>query len=291
MTKHSLYQSGIHALRAANNKNAAFDAMCLLETCLNETKTSIFAHAADRVDEKTVNQYNNMVDRRSRGEPLQYVLGEWDFMGMPFSVGEGVLIPRPETELLVECAIRELPVDRKISVIDLCAGTGCVGISIAARFPNACVYMVEKSQSALTYLERNISRHNLGNTAAVAGDLFDGYLSFRLPEPAMILANPPYIPSAQIPRLQKEVLFEPSEALDGGNDGLKYYRAIHTLWWPFVKHKGALLMEFGDGQANAVSALFAEPSVTIEIRNDFNEMQRIISVKSATQAELSLREN
>ncbi len=212
-----------------------------------------------------------MLFRRTAGEPLQYILGEWEFYSLPFSVGPGVLIPRPDTEMLVDKAI-EFIGERKVGVADLCAGSGCVGIAVAASCKNASVTAVEKSDLAFRYLEKNIKRNKVRVTA-VKGDITEG--SFG--EFDVILSNPPYIKAAVIPTLSREVQHEPRLALDGGEDGLFFYRAILDNWLCRLKKGGMLAVEIGFDQADEVKALFLEAGLkNIGEKRDYGNNQRVI---------------
>ena len=212
-----------------------------------------------------------MLSRRIAGEPLQYILGEWEFYSLPFSVGPGVLIPRPDTEILVDTAI-EFIGKREVSVADLCAGSGCIGIAVAANCKGASVTAVEKSDLAFPFLEENIKRNGVRVTA-VKGDITEG--SFG--EYDVILSNPPYIKSAVIPTLSREVGHEPRLALDGGEDGLFFYRAILENWLCRLKKGGMLAVEIGFDQADEVKALFMESGLkNIGEKRDYGNNQRVI---------------
>ena len=162
------------------------------------------------------------IERRIKGEPLQYILGEWEFYSLPFIVGEGVLIPRPETELLVDLALKYATKESKI--IDLCSGSGAIAIAIAKN-TGASLFALEKYEKALNYLEKNIAL-NKANVKVIKEDLFNFEPSEKFD---IIISNPPYIKKADLASLQKEVRFEPMTALDGGEDGLIFYRHIAKL--------------------------------------------------------------
>ena len=184
-----------------------------------------------------------MAARRAR-EPLQYILERWETEGMALHVGPGVLIPREDTGALIDTACgllaRMSPAPR---VLDLCAGTGLVGLSVARRIPGARVVCVEKSREAMRYLARNIAEFGGGRVSAVEGDVLQ---SPRIAGPFDgILSNPPYIRTADLDGLAWEVRCEPRMALDGGNDGLLFYRAICDKWKPLVRDGGFIAFEIG----------------------------------------------
>jgi release factor glutamine methyltransferase len=210
--------------------------------------------------------------QRCTGYPLQYILGEWDFYGLRFFVGEGCLVPRSDTETLVDVAIDFLKQKDDAQVLDLCAGSGCIGIAVAANCKGASVTAVEKSDLAFPYLEENIKRNGV-NVTAVKGDITEE--SFG--EFDLILSNPPYIKSAVIKTLSSEVRHEPHLALHGGEDGLFFYRAILENWLCRLKNGGMLAVEIGFDQADEVKALFMEAGLkNIGEKRDYGNNQRVI---------------
>ena len=242
MTISELEKLGSQKLRASGKENSDFDARCLLEFVLNLNPTQYLLNRSEEVDSVCAEKFLSLVERRSNGEPLQYILGKWEFMGLPFYVGEGVLIPRPETEMLVEFALDFLKDKKNPVVIDLCSGSGCIAISVAKHLPNAKVYAVEKSDLAFPYLKKNIWLNCVFNVSAVHGDIFDSTLLSDI-KPDLILSNPPYIRSPEIASLQSEVRNEPSMALDGGEDGLIFYREIANGWLDRLGTGGAIAVE------------------------------------------------
>ena len=204
---------------------------------------------------------------REEGIPLAYLLGETEFFGRTFSVGEGVLIPRQDTEILVEEALNFLsgrPAAlglelncRLPEVWDLCAGSGCVGLSLAAETPLIEVHLLEKEPAALAWLLKNEARFALPNTSVHPGDLF----AFDLPQSGsvdLIVSNPPYIPAGDLAGLQREVTNEPASALNGGTDGLDFYRELTGRWLTCLKPGGGLFAEIGYDQGEAVCGLFRQ---------------------------------
>lgn len=190
--------------------------------------------------------------RRLSGEPLQYILGEWDFYGITLKVGEGVLIPRPDTETVAERAIKLLKGNEKPLVYDLCAGSGCIGIALA-KFGGAKVKFFEKSEKALKYLKVNVESTNTNGEIIVCDVLEEP--NEDLIEADLIISNPPYIKSGVMPSLQREVQFEPKMALDGGEDGLIFYRTIANKWKKKIKKGGYLVFEIGFDQMAEVTEI------------------------------------
>ena len=217
--------------------------------------------------ERTANEF---VNRRIGGEPLQYILGCWEFYGLPFYVGQGVLIPRPDTETLVDAALGIIG-KSKARVLDLCSGSGAVAVAIAEN-SSAEVTALEKSDAAYAYLLKNIER-NGASVRAVKGDVFDGFNG----EYDLIVSNPPYIKSDVIPTLSREVKREPTMALDGGEDGLIFYRRIAEYWTGLLAKGGTVAVEIGFDQQEQVSRIFAEAGLDdIRCVKDLSSNPRVI---------------
>lgn len=240
-------------LRTAGIQNAAAEARWLAEHFLGCSTAALAAGFEVEDSSEGLSAFLKAVRKRAGGEPLQYIIGTQDFMGLEIKVGKGVLIPRPETELLVRAGAKAVP-DAKV-VWDLCAGSGCVGLGLRTLLPDASVYFVEKYTAAFKRLRENIGEKE--SCTVVQADILKNRL-MKLPDPDLILCNPPYIPQGDIPALQREVLREPKTALDGGADGLEFYRALVLLAKKRLKAGGALYAELGIGQAGTVKALFFE---------------------------------
>lgn len=225
----------------------------------------------DLVGDEALEKMKSIALKRAEGYPLQYIFGKWEFFGYEFFVGEGVLIPRPETELLVEAA---LPALSKNSVLlDLCSGSGC--IPIACSKESGCkAYAVELYEKAYSYLEKNIA-HNNADVTAIKGDALDNSILSGV-EFDVILSNPPYLTKEEMRELQKEVRFEPETALYGGDDGLYFYRMLFKLWKYRLKKGGIFAVEVGDGQAKAVKALMEQEDFKAEIIADYSGIERIV---------------
>ena len=276
MTISELEKLGSQKLRASGKENSDFDARCLLEFVLNLNPTQYLLNRSEEVDSVCAEKFLSLVERRSNGEPLQYILGKWEFMGLPFYVGEGVLIPRPETEMLVEFALDFLKDKKNPVVIDLCSGSGCIAISVAKHLPNAKVYAVEKSDLAFPYLKKNIWLNCVFNVSAVHGDIFDRTLLSDI-KPDLILSNPPYIRSPEIASLQSEVRNEPSMALDGGEDGLIFYREIANGWLDRLGTGGAIAVECAEDQTEDIIRMFSKKTQYAEAFNDLSGLPRTVT--------------
>ena len=238
---------------AAGNSNALNEARWLFESVSGMSQTQITLNSGKEVEKTLENEFLRRADERISGKPIQYVIGNWDFCGNTFCVGEGVLIPRPETELLVELAEGYIRQGGVKTTVDLCAGSGCIGLTLAKMFPSIKVYLIEKSDLALEFLKRNAQNLNVPNVEILSGDLFDGFEKFNIPENGLLVSNPPYIRSDVVPTLDKEVLCEPVLALDGGADGLDFYRAIAGKW---ISHFAAAVVECGEEQTRQVCEIF-----------------------------------
>ena len=269
MTVQEAYNYSVYFLGANGVDEEEFKAKCLVCHLAKIANRDYHSHLGDLVSQKKL--ADGLWQLKS-GTPLQYVLGEWDFLDSTFAVGPGVLIPRPETEELAQLAIEQVKNAGSAPVVwDLCAGSGCIGISIANACPGASVYCVEKSTDAFAYLQKNAMP--VANVRPVLADI-SGDLTV-LPKPQVLVSNPPYIPAAVLPTLQPEVLKEPMMALDGGTDGLDFYRLITEKIVPTLASGTQLLLEIGDEQGRAVQNLFATCE-NVQVRQDIYGKDRIL---------------
>lgn len=247
MTVKEAYNYGIYFLSCNGVDEAEFKSLCLVCHLAGIKNSDYPLHLQDDIIMK---RFADLLWRVKSGEPLQYVIGKWDFYESEFYVGKGVLIPRPETEELCDLAIKHIKVLGECVVYDLCAGSGCIGISVARACPNATVYMIEKSSDAMPYLLKNAQ--GIENARVICGDIKN---TNDLKKADVVISNPPYIKSDDIANLQKEVLFEPQMALDGGKDGLDFYRIINDNWSGMMYENGHLFLEIGETQGKEVSEL------------------------------------
>lgn len=238
-------------------ENAGFEARQLLEFA-GIDRMRMLTEPNGEVSEELGESVARLVEKRVSGYPLQYLLGEWEFYGLPFRVGEGVLIPRQDTEVLAEVALdflNTLPESERVA-LDLCAGSGCIGITLA-KLACARVTLVEKSDKAFAYLKENIALNEVESLCnAVSGDVLDESADFG--EFSVIVSNPPYVTKAEMERLQREVRYEPEMALFGGDDGLDFYRRLIPQYTKSLKDGGLLAVEIGDSQERAVMEIFAQ---------------------------------
>jgi release factor glutamine methyltransferase len=230
----------------------------------------------DDLDEKVI-QCNNMANRRIEGFPLQYILGKWEFYGLSFKVGEGVLIPRQDTETLVDYVLTMYKNDVGLKVLDLCSGSGCIPISLEKHLTNAEVHAIELSKLAYPYLEENITL-NSSKVIAHLGDVLEPSTAEEFTGFNIITANPPYLTKNDMEHLQKEVSFEPKTSLFGGDDGLNYYRTICKVWKNSLKVGGMLVFEVGQGQDEDVSKIMLENGFSnVAVIPDLCGINRVVS--------------
>ena len=273
-----LYKAVAKKLNFGGIESAETEARFMLYDALKFTASDFYMKSDCEVDTQSIEKLDKMCTRRLGGEPLQYILGRWDFMGESYRVGKGVLIPRPETEQLCELIINKLKNKKHAVVYDLCAGSGCIGLTLKKECPDIDLYLVEKSGDALKYLMDNAAEV-CKNTflTIVKGDVLQLDLFELYPPADVIVSNPPYIKSDEVPLLQKEVTFEPTMALDGGEDGLVFYRYIISQWSHKLKDDGEMFFEIGEEQGREVSSLFKNIGFDSRVIKDYNNHDRIVT--------------
>ena len=243
------------------------------EELLNASKY----YVTDAAVLKTV---DDMVQRRAKGEPVAYVVGEWEFYGLPMYVSPAVLIPRIDTEVLAETAIKTLRNNSgHTRVLDLCTGSGCVGIAIAASVPDCRVVLADNSEQALAVCRANMIRNKVTrNTTAIVVDALEAPPAL-LGSFDLIVCNPPYIPAEDINDLDCSVReYEPVAAIDGGSDGLKFYHVIAQKWAVLLNRGGHVLFECGIGQADDVCEIMSDHGFTdIKTVLDTLGVKRVVS--------------
>lgn len=277
MTLNEVYLRGKNVLATAKIEAPAFDAMQIFEKCFKLTRQDIIVSRSTVADVEKTRHFFKLIEERATGRPLQYILGTWTFMNVEFKVGEGVLIPRDDTEVLVNAVLAQIKNVRAPKILDLCAGPGTIAITLAKKQPDANVVAVELSEIALNYLHENLSLNSVTNVEVVPFDVLSDISKFPFSEFDVIVSNPPYIPSEDLKMLQKEVQYEPKLALDGGFDGLKFYRAIAKNWTSLLKKSGCICVEVGQGQARKVADIFEENDLrNIQIFKDLADIDRVV---------------
>lgn len=251
----------------------------LVSTLSGMTQEAFLAERDKPVSEELTARVDTAVDRYLAGEPLPYVLGEWTFYGLDLYVSPDVLIPRDDTCAVAELAIhRGLFLDQNPRILDLCCGSGCIGLAIASRLKDARVTLADLSGPALSVARKNIQRNHMGGrVSCVQVDAMEAPPAF-LGKFDMIVSNPPYVTASEMEELPDSVKkYEPHMALFGGTDGLNFYRAITKNFRDLLKPGGFLCYEFGMGQGDAVCAILEENGFTVLERTlDFNERERAV---------------
>lgn len=281
MTIMQLYRQGRNRLREAGCDSPEFDAGCIAEKVLEVSRQEIFVHGNQEVLREKQELYLQMIEQRMEHRPLQYILGAWPFMDMELSVGEGVLSPREDTEVVVRAAaslLKNRP--SPLYGVDLCGGTGAVALGLCSLVPGLRMDSVEWISEAFVFLETNTQKFGQGRVRPVRGNVLDEKAPSSLLPGSLdvLISNPPYVRAGEIPVLQKEVQKEPHTALNGGGDGLDFYRAIASFWIPWVKPDGVVAVEIGEEQAEAVCELFAAAGLTeLCVHKDFAGLDRAVT--------------
>ena len=275
-----LYLETRRALMAQEDAHTAgLMARNLIALYSGQSQEYILANRELYAGEETCEKVEKAIKRLLTGEPLAYVLGEWEFYGLPLYVNENVLIPRDDTVAVAQLAINQaifLPASPR--VLDLCTGSGCIGLAIASRIKDARVTLADISKDALEVAKKNIARHKMtGRVSCMQVDAMRPVQPF-LGKFDMIVSNPPYITDAEMPGLQDSVkLFEPHLALCGGADGLDFYRRIAAEAPKYLNRGGMLIMEVGAGQASEVVKMFKGNAYAMIIQ-DFNGVDRYVKI-------------
>lgn len=259
-------------LAAAGIEDPEFEAGVLLEDIGGQAPAAVQLCPETELSEERAAAVAKAAKRRSEGYPLQYIIGSWDFYGRRFACGEGVLIPRAETELLCECVIKYFAKRPAPRIVDLCSGTGCIAITLAKEIPGAKVTAVELYDGAMKYLEQNNAAFG-SCVSAVQGDALVPFGEFDC-----VVSNPPYVAAKEMPTLQREVLAEPETALLGGEDGLDFYRAIAKNWYEHIAPGGFIAFEIGETQGRAVENLLKENGYYgVSVWEDYAGLDRIVT--------------
>ncbi len=256
LTIKELYSWGCENLKDLEPNCYSFEISQILEYVTGVTKAYLPLKGDNPVTPEQVTQFKSMVNRRLDREPLQYILGYWEFYGIPVKVGTGVLIPRADTEIIAETAINLIKKNGYKRCADLCSGSGAIALAIHKEAQPEVVYALELSKEALPYLTANVEANctldNNSNTKPVV-IISDDVLTYDFDEKLdLVASNPPYIPKEDIPTLDEEVLNEPYMALEGGDDGMDFYRAIAIRYFDKINIGGAIVFEVGIHQHTAV---------------------------------------
>ena len=254
---------------------AALDARLLAQHALGWDSARLMTHGDEPASDAVLARFTALVQRRARREPMAYITGSREFWNLDIEVTPAVLVPRPETELLVETALEHFERTAPLRILDVCTGSGCVAVALGTEFPESTLVVTDISRDALAVATRNLARYGLAARARIVEtDLF-ATINERFD---LIVANPPYVPSLDEPTLQPEVrVFEPHTALFAGADGLDIIRRVLSDASRVLDRHGLLMFEFGVGQLEAIRAVIANlPSLTlVDVKPDLQGIPRV----------------
>lgn len=275
-------------LRQVDGENAEFTAQQLVAAATDRTVSQLVADFPLMVFQRDMEKVNEMVQRHIKGEPLAYILGQWEFHGLTLNVTPDVLIPRDDTEAVCELAIgKTMQLPQNPRILDLCAGSGCIGLAIASKVKDARVTLAEISPEAIRVAKKNIQDNHLaGRVSCIQMDVRQTPPKF-LGKYDLIVSNPPYVTAAQMERLDPSVKdYEPRLALYGGLDGLDYYRAITKNFTPILKPGGFICFEFGMGQEAEVCHILMEHGYELgRLVRDSGERARAVLAQKPNKEE------
>lgn len=277
MKVREFYDFARKSLPLEDEKEIKNEANILLQFCLKLDFTGLFLERERVLTEKEFEFLENAISLRKSGVPIQYILGSWEFMNMNFKVGEGVLIPREDTAVLVETVIKNAESSKNFNLIDLCSGTGCIALAIEKNLKNFNeIYAFEYSEKAFSYLNQNIKSFG-SKVKVVKGNIFEDYNLFKDNYFDYIVSNPPYIKTEDVKTLDRKVLHEPEIALDGGESGLDFYIGICKFWTPKIKKGGILAFEIGQNMHDDVAEIMKNSGFEkINFSKDINGIIRCV---------------
>lgn len=275
MTIFEAYNNTKKRLAAAGVEDSVFEAKAIIRHITGLSNNEILTNYMNVLTEFQENNLTAIMRQREIRYPLQYIIGEWGFYKYKFKVGVGVLIPRSDTEILVETASEFLKDKDTKQVLDLCAGSGCIGISLAKDYPDSAVVMVEKFPEAARYIEQNVKLNEAYNTLLINGDVFEGAGKDGIYE--LIASNPPYIPQDELELMNAETKFEPQTALLCDGDGLEFYRVISQNYKSSLKDGGMMIFEVGFKQADGVCEILKQNGFKeVKTVKDYNGINRVV---------------
>ena len=274
MTIFEAYNDCKKQLEKAGIEDYVFESKQIIKHVTGYTNAQILTKYTQLLTKFQQDNLTAIIKQRLIRYPLQYILRRWNFFGREFFVGPGVLIPRSDTETLIDVCLETLQKKQIPRVLDLCAGTGCIGLTIKGECANADVTLVEKFDQALEYTVKNAAHNNL-DVKIIKGDVLATEGAEGLYD--LIVSNPPYINDEDMKNLQPEVTFEPATALAGGNDGLDFYRHITKEYKKHLSKDGTLAFEVGINQADAVAKIMRENGfLNLQTRKDYANVDRVV---------------
>lgn len=256
-------------------EDTVFEAKQIIKHITGFTNREILEFYGNPLTDEQEDELDSIVKMRADRYPLQYALGSWSCFGYEFKVGPGVLIPRSDTETIIETALELIKDKKDPFVLDLCSGSGCIGISIALENKSSTVTLVEKYPEAALYSQENITLNRAFNATLKIGDVTEGAQADKKYD--IIVSNPPYVTADEMKSLQKEVTFEPETALFGGEDGLDFYKIITKKYKSSLKEGGILCFEIGFKQADAVSGILKDAGFkNVTVKRDIEQRDRVV---------------
>ncbi len=281
VTIEKLLKSGIEIIKQREFNSPKLDAELILCYLLKKDRIYLHLNSKEEVNYDIEKNFYELAEKRNAGYPLQYITNSQEFMGLEFYVREGVLIPRPDTETLVELIInmtKDKFSRQELKILDLGTGSGAIAVSLAYYLKNSVVTAIDISDTAVETANINIEKHNLNNIKVIKGNIFEDILSGE--KFHIVVSNPPYIERDAIKNLQAEVsIFEPKIALDGGADGLDYYRRIVEIYNKIHEKDGILAVEIGCDQKESVEEIFMNSKLfkSIKTYRDLSGKDRVVS--------------
>ncbi len=266
-TKKQLMEAGI--------EDSTFEAKQIIKHITGYTNTEILTKYNDNLTEFQENNITAIIKQRLVHYPLQYIIGEWSFYGNSFEVGPGVLIPRADTETVIDVCKEYLDGKEDVKILDLCAGTGCIGITLGLLYPKSNVRLIEKYETAAIYAWKNISKLGADNVKLLADDVLEPM--YNGDKVDLIVSNPPYIPENEMGVVSPEVEYEPETALLAEDGGMQFYKAIINNYKNDLNGGGMLVFEVGIGEAERVLSLLKDAGFeNVDVRKDMNGVDRVV---------------
>lgn len=274
MTIFEAYNDCKKQLQAAGIEDYVFESKQIIKHVTGYTNTQILTKYTESLNKFQQDNLTVIIKQRLIRYPLQYIIGRWNFFGYEFFVGPGVLIPRSDTETLMDVCLETLKGKESPRVLDLCTGTGCIGITIKGECTAADVTLVDKYEEALNYATKN-ALHNNTDVKIIQGDVLK--TEGAEGQYHLIVSNPPYITDADMQTLQPEVKFEPTTALAGGEDGLLFYRHIASEYKKYLALNGTLVFEVGINQSKQVADILKQNGFQdVAVRKDYSDIDRVV---------------
>lgn len=276
MTIFEAYNSTKKKLEKAGIEDYVFEAKQIIKYITGLNATQILTNYSNKLSEYQENNLIALIHQREVRYPLQYIFGSWDFYGRSYAVGPGVLVPRADTETVIDVALDYLKDKNDPKILDLCAGSGCIGITLAKEKSDAQVLMIEKYMEAFRYTLKNVEINTATNAKALMGDIFkktgadDKY--------DLIVSNPPYIPQSEMKDISPETHFEPETALIAEDEGMEFYKAIINGYTDSLNNGGMMLFEVGIGESEKVAELLKKAGYcNISVKKDLGGIERAVS--------------